>query len=207
MWPSPVPLLFSVMFLFLSLLAYLNVMCVEDVVYEFSRSGDKFDKLGVFYGALVLYIVFRRFENIVAGPLHMASVMVLDLFRDVFSIDELESFRCGIARSVVIFMRCPAFHNRSTRVLVLRQSVRRLSCSGVRLYISILRDRVDMDKVREIAESCVRDDLVGVVDFDDLLSLGLNVDEASRIYGFLASGSRVYVPVPDVIIREIERLC
>ncbi|NPA23600.1 MAG: hypothetical protein GXO23_04825, partial [Crenarchaeota archaeon] len=119
-------------------------MCVEDVVCEFSRSVDRFDRLGVFYGALVLYIVFRRFENIVAGPLHMASVMVLDLFRDVFTEEELESFRCGIARSVVLFMRCPAFHNRSTRVLVLRQSVKRLACSGIRLYISILRDRVDL---------------------------------------------------------------
>jgi len=181
-------------------------MCVEDVVLEFSRSVDRFDKLGVFYGVLVLYIVFRRFENIVAGPLHMASVMVLDLFRDVFTKEELEAFRCGIARSVVIFMRCPAFHNRSTRVIVLRQSVKRLAFSGIRLYISILRSRTDLEKFREIVESCTIDDLVGVVDFNDLTSLGVGVDEAARTYGLLASGSRVYVPVPGILLRELERL-
>ncbi|NPB00777.1 MAG: hypothetical protein GXO10_05325 [Crenarchaeota archaeon] len=181
-------------------------MCVEDVVSEFSRGSSKFDKLGVFYGTLVLYVVFRRFENIVAGPLHMASVMVLDLFRDVFSIEELETFRCGIARSVVIFMKCPAFHNKSTRVFVLKQSVKRLALSGVRLYISILRDRANMDKFREIVESCSIDDLVGVVDFHELSSLGVGVDEAARVYGLLASGSRVYVPVPDVLLRELDRL-
>ncbi len=202
--PGPSACVFHVL-VFKSVVVFL-VMCVEDVVLEFSRSVDKFDKLGVFYGVLILYVVFRRFENIVAGPLHMASVMILDLFRDIFNKEELEAFRCGIARSVVIFMRCPAFHNRSTRVLVLRQSVKKLACSGVRLYISILRNRIDLERFREVVESCSIDDLVGVLDFEELKTLGITVDEAARIYGLLASGSRVYVPVPEILIRELDRL-
>ncbi len=183
-------------------------MCVEDVVSEFSRTRDRFDKLGIFYGALVLYIVFRRQENIVAGPLHMASIMVLDLFRDVLTYDELETFRCGVVKCVIALLKCPAFHDRTTRVIVLRQCVRQLVNPGIRMYVSILYEKIgeEIQKIKIIAQNTRpidRDNLIGTVETNILDKLEMTVDEASGTFGLLIQGSQIYIPAPRIVIREI----
>ncbi len=186
-------------------------MCVEDVVSEFSKSRDRLDKLGVFYGALVLYVVFRRGENIVAGPLHMASIMVLDLFKDVLTYDELESFRCGIVKCAIVLLKCPAFHNRHTRVLVLKQCVKQLLDPGVRMYINILYEKIgnNVQKIKTLAKnakSIDRENLVGEIETNILDKLEITIDEALRTYGLLLQGSRIYIPSPSKIMKEMERI-